>query len=510
MDQAEAYAADEEIEAAKSRIGQTLGGKWRLDSLIGVGGMAAVYAATHKNNLKHVAVKVLHAELQRHETVRMRFLREGYVANKVGHPGAVSAIDDGIDDDGSVYLVMELLNGQSLAQRLDGAGGRLPPREVLTIADGLLDVLAAAHLQNVVHRDLKPDNVFLTDDGTVKVLDFGVARVLDARGEAKTRTGVVMGTPEYMPQEQARGRSELIDGRTDLWAVGAIMWRLLSGRYVHVADTQNEVLLLAMTEPPKPLAEIMPDASPKIAAIVDRALAYEPKDRYSDAESMREAVKEAMASLDVQDAKATRVTSPSSPKAGSAPGDDDDVDDAAATIPVSDFARQKTSPAMGEEQADPLLGRASAPSEPGASDSSPHARAVSMSKPNLWVHTKATPPEPPREPKKRRPLLPIALGVVVLAGAGVGVAYAWPRWHGQSPVASGSSSAANVVGGPAAADDPDADVDGGEDELEADDEDAGASAPSASPGAVKPATNPAAHPAATHPRQHTTKKKKHR
>jgi serine/threonine protein kinase len=506
-DQADA-AIDEEIQAAKSRIGQTLGGKWRLDALIGVGGMAAVYSATHKNNLKNVAVKVLHAELQRHETVRTRFLREGYVANKVGHAGAVSAIDDGIDEDGSVYLVMELLSGKSLAQRLDEAGGKLSPREVLGITDGLLDVLAAAHLQNVVHRDLKPDNVFLTEDGGVKVLDFGVARVLDARGEAKTRTGVVMGTPEYMPQEQARGRSELIDGRTDLWAVGAIVWRLLSGRYVHVADTQNEVLLLAMTEPAKPLSEIMPGVSPKIAEIVDRALAFEPKDRYPDAESMRAAVKEALAALDEQDGKATlaggataaeiaKVSSPSAP--------DDDVDDAAKTIPVSDFARQKTTPATGEVHSDMILGRATAASEPGASDSSP--RAPMTSKPNLWVHTKATPPEPPKEPKKRRPLLPIALGVVVLAGAGVGAAYMWPRWHGDSPVASSSSSGANVVAGPTA-EDPDADVDGGEDDQEAEEEDASTVTPPTTNAARPAAPNPGVHPA-THVRPHT-KKKKHR
>src|SRR5215467_1200056 len=116
---------DAELKAAEARVGQTLAGKWRLDKLLGLGGMAAVYEATHKNNLKSVAVKVLHAELQRNESVRTRFLREGYVANKVGHPGAVSAIDDGVDDDRSVFLVMELLSGKSLAHRVDSQGGTL-------------------------------------------------------------------------------------------------------------------------------------------------------------------------------------------------------------------------------------------------------------------------------------------------------------------------------------------------------------------------------------------------
>ncbi|HEX4475419.1 MAG TPA: serine/threonine-protein kinase, partial [Polyangiaceae bacterium] len=336
---------DEDVKAAEKRIGQTLAGKWRLDKLIGVGGMAAVFEATHKNNLKSVAVKVLHAELQRNEAVRTRFLREGYVANKVGHPGAVSAIDDGVDDSGAVYLVMELLSGKSLAQRTDSQGGRLEQKEVLVVAEGILDVLAAAHAQNVVHRDLKPDNVFLTGDGGVKVLDFGVARVLDT-GEAKTRTGIVMGTPEYMPPEQARGRSEHIDGRSDLWAIGAMMFRLITGRYVHVAETQNEVLLLAMTEHAKPIREVKADVHPKVAQVIDKVLSYEPLDRYQSAEAMRKAIKEALAAIDPP---RTERPPPSVKE------DDGDVDDAAPTIPVSDFAKAKSNPSIPDDSPKPSL-----------------------------------------------------------------------------------------------------------------------------------------------------------
>ena len=441
---------DEDVKAAEKRIGQVLGGKWRLDKLLGVGGMAAVYEATHKNNLKSVAVKVLHAELQRNEAVRTRFLREGYVANKVGHPGAVSAIDDGIDEDGSVFLVMELLNGKSLAQRVDAEGGRLEQKEVLVVAEGILDVLAAAHAQNVVHRDLKPDNVFLTSDGGVKVLDFGVARVLENTGEAKTRTGVVMGTPEYMPPEQARGRSEHIDGRSDLWAVGSMMFRLIAGRYVHVAETQNEVLLLAMTEHAKPIAEAVPAVHPKVAEVIDKVLSYEPLERYQTAEEMRAAVKEALAALDP-------------PKTEKPPAlKDDDIDDAAVTLPVSDFVKAKSNPSF--------------PDEP---------------KPSLWVHTKATPPEPPKPPQKKRALVPILAASGVLALLCVGIAYGVPRLRGDAhPASSGSAS-----GSALAAEDPDASDDDGGDDIEIDDEDAAATPTPTATTTAKPAMT--AKPATT-------------
>ena len=476
---AETAEVDEDVIAAQGRIGQTLGGKWRLDELLGVGGMAAVYAATHKNNLKNVAVKVLHTELQRNEAVRTRFLREGYVANKVGHPGAVAAIDDGVDEkDGAVFLVMELLSGMSLAQRVDEQGGKLGVREVLVVAEGILDVLAAAHAQNVVHRDLKPDNIFLTGDGGVKVLDFGVARVLENTGDAKTRTGVVMGTPEYMPPEQARGRSEHIDGRTDLWAVGAMMFRLVTGRYVHVAETQNEVLLLAMTEPAKKIAEVMPSIHPKVAEVIDRALAYEPLDRFPDAEAMRAAVKEALAAIDVVGAKATLPAPPSSPSPPDA-AEEDEVDDAATTIPVSDFLKAK--------------------SQPSIPDDSP--------KPSLWVHTKATEPEPPKPPRKPRKLLPIAIASGALAALSMGIVWGLPRLRGDgaTPTASASvssSPSALAVGleGDAAADD-----DGGDD-LEADDDLDAAAAQATAP--VPTAKHTAPVHTATHPKTTHHKKKR--
>ncbi len=462
---------DEDVKAAEKRTGQTLAGKWRLDKLIGVGGMAAVYEATHKNNLKSVAVKVLHAELQRNEQVRTRFLREGYVANKVGHPGAVSAIDDGVDESGAVYLVMELLSGKSLAQRTDSQGGKLEQKEVLVVAEGILDVLAAAHAQNVVHRDLKPDNVFLTGDGGVKVLDFGVARVLEPLrdGEAKTRTGIVMGTPEYMPPEQARGRSEHIDGRSDLWAIGAMMFRLITGRYVHVAETQNEVLLLAMTEHAKPIRETKADVHPKVAEVIDKVLSYEPLERYQSAEAMRKAIKEALAAIDP-------------PKTERPPPSvrDDDVDDAAPTIQVSDFAKAKSNP-RGTSSPDP-------------EGDSP--------KPSLWVHTKATPPEPPKPPRKKNALVPILAASGALALLCVGIAYGLPRWRSDAHAAASASASSSAI---ALADDDAGDDDDGGDEIEIDD-DAMVPAPSVTTTA-KPQTT--AKPATTGKPKPKIKRRRH-
>jgi eukaryotic-like serine/threonine-protein kinase len=296
------------VEVASRRIGQLIAGKWRIESLLGSGGMASVYAATHANNRRVAALKVLHREFTASGEMKKRFLREGFIANRIGHPGAVAILDDGVDDDGNVFLVMELLTGGSLAERLRAARNKAPdtgPRrlfdeaEAMRIADGVLDVLAAAHAQGIVHRDLKPDNIFVTEDGTVKVLDFGIARLREPQsdGEAPTRTGVVLGTPQYMPPEQARGRTSLVDERSDLWAVGAILFAMLTGRHVHEAETPNESLLKAMTATAQPIASVLPDVDESVAAIVDRALAFDQAKRYADAHAMQADVREAQAHL---------------------------------------------------------------------------------------------------------------------------------------------------------------------------------------------------------------------
>ena len=280
---------------AQARVGALLNGRWRLDKLVGVGGMAAVYAATHRNT-KRVAIKILHAEISVDENARQRFLREGYAANQVGHRGAVAADDDGLTEDGLAFLVMELLEGETLEERGIRLGGTLEAREVLALMDQALATLAAAHERNIVHRDLKPENLFLTRDGVLKVLDFGIARLEDASGTPSQTRGV-MGTPCFMAPEQARGRWQDVDARTDLWAIGATMFTLLSGRFVHQAETANETLVLAVTERASSLATVVAHAHPALVALVDKALAYERELRYQSAAEFSEALRVAHAAL---------------------------------------------------------------------------------------------------------------------------------------------------------------------------------------------------------------------
>ena len=288
--------ADETVRRAQGRVGTTLNGKWTIDALLGVGGMACVYAATHRN-AKRAAIKVLHPELSFHSDIRARFVREGYVANTVGHPGAVSVLDDDVAQDGAAFIVMELLEGETVLARAERKGGRLSSDDVLSIADQLLDVLVAAHAKGIVHRDIKPENLFLDGSGQLKVLDFGIARLRETNDQSGTRTGSLMGTPSFMPPEQARGLWDQVDARTDLWAVGATMFTLLTGRVVHAANTANEALALAITQRAPSLAAVMPAAPPRLVTLVDRALAYERDDRYSDAAAMQFALRETYAAL---------------------------------------------------------------------------------------------------------------------------------------------------------------------------------------------------------------------
>jgi serine/threonine protein kinase len=279
------------------RLGTVLRGKYRLDSVLGVGGMAVVYAATHRNQ-KRFAVKILHAELSIDGELQQRFLREGYLANTVDHPGAVAVLDDDIAEDGSAFLVMELLEGE-VVERLRDRSGRLAVRAVAAVTDQLLAVLAAAHAKSIVHRDVKPENLFVTRDGTVKVLDFGIARVRDLAGGGPfaTTANLLLGTPAFMAPEQAGGRSSQIDQRTDLWSVGASMFTLLSGRVVHHGETAQQIVVRAATEPASSLAAVMPEADGRLVALVDRALAFDRASRWPSAQSMREALREAHGAL---------------------------------------------------------------------------------------------------------------------------------------------------------------------------------------------------------------------
>jgi serine/threonine-protein kinase len=278
-------------EFEESLVGETLDRQWLLVRVLGHGGMCTVYEARQPDGSR-VAVKILNPALARRPRARARFLREGRVATAVGHPNAVRVLDSHAAD-GRLFLVMELLSGETLRQRCDAAGGRLSAGEVLRVAARVLEVLAAAHAKSIFHRDIKPENVFVTLDGTVKVLDFGIAAVRDEALEEDpiTQSGASLGTPAFMAPEQARGRHALVDARTDLWAVGATMFVCLTGRHVHSdAGTANEALILSATKAPPPLATFCPDIPAAVAQIVDRALALDPAQRWQSADEMRAAI----------------------------------------------------------------------------------------------------------------------------------------------------------------------------------------------------------------------------
>ncbi len=277
---------------AGQRVGRTLCSKYTLEALIGVGGMAAVYKGSHRNGHR-VAIKMLHPAVSASEMLRTRFLREGYAANAVDHPGAVRVLDDDVAEDGSVFLVMELLSGTTMTSLWETLGYRLPLNQTVRLSHQLLDVLASAHVKGIVHRDIKPDNLWVSTDGRLRVLDFGIARMRDGMGASATRTGGIMGTPAFMPREQALGLVKEIDGRTDLWAVGATMFTMLSGRTVHQAETPEGVVVMTATMPAPALASVVPEVPPAVAAVVNQALAFERDHRFPDARAMQAALEQA-------------------------------------------------------------------------------------------------------------------------------------------------------------------------------------------------------------------------
>lgn len=277
-----------------ARVGTTLLGKWTLDAVIGRGGMATVYAATHRNGSR-VAIKILDPTSAGDPDVVQRFMKEGYIGNAVAHPGAVRAFDDGTTEDGTPFLVMELLEGETLHDKLRNlrstSGCFLSPAMAVRIVNAVLDVLSSAHAHGLVHRDIKPENIFVQHDGAVKLLDFGIAR--DERQNFETRNGATFGTPVFMAPEQARGEWNAVDGRTDLWAIGATLFFALTGRMLRRAGTPAEELVAAMSPTP-PVHSMVSGIPSAFAQVLDRALAYDPADRFPNAEAMKRALEAAL------------------------------------------------------------------------------------------------------------------------------------------------------------------------------------------------------------------------
>ena len=271
-------------------IGAVVDGRYRIDELIGEGGMGKVYLAEHVEIGKRVAVKVLHPSYSRMPDLVERFRREARAASKIGHPNIVDVTDSGTTSEGSVYFVMEYLEGVELGAVLDREGSIEAARAV-RITIEMCRALAAAHAVSVIHRDLKPENIFLiTREGSsdfVKVLDFGIAKSTEAeeaRERKLTSPGMAMGTPEYMAPEQAAGKPA--DIRCDVYAVGAILYEMLTGVTPYQGDNFMEVLTKKATIDPLPPVALRPDLPAELSAIVMRAMARNPDDRPANMEAL--------------------------------------------------------------------------------------------------------------------------------------------------------------------------------------------------------------------------------
>jgi len=287
---AESVNAMSEADGPEKRIGTVIKGKWTLDSMLGVGGMAAVYGASHRNG-QRAALKILHMDFARDKVICERFLREGYVSNKIGHPATVAVLDDDKTEDEAPFIVMELLEGYTVRELWKQQGRRMAIPQALKICDDILDCLVACHNLGVIHRDLKPANVFVTHAGVTKVLDFGVAQMRSATAE-RTATGTALGTPAYMSPEQAMGLVDQLDGRADLFSVGAMIHALVTGQRINNGRTENEALIMAATTPVPSVARIAPDLPIELIALIDKALAWDRRNRHSDARDMQTAIRE--------------------------------------------------------------------------------------------------------------------------------------------------------------------------------------------------------------------------
>jgi len=274
--------------ASDIRVGAVLQDTYEITSLLGKGGMGAVFLARHRRLPgRQVAVKVLQNGAGLNPELFARFRREAEIASQLGHPNIVEVFDFDTLPDGTPFLLMEYLRGESLEARLDR--GPLPLAEAFAIVRQIGSALQAAHRAGVVHRDLKPANVFLLPSDTgerVKLLDFGISKILDSQ-TMQTQEAVLMGTPQYMAPEQALGKNSEIDARTDLFALGCIVYEMLSGAPPFAGEGSSivQVIFRIVHTQPEPLASRCPDAPAHVLAAVERALSKDPKDRYPDVAS---------------------------------------------------------------------------------------------------------------------------------------------------------------------------------------------------------------------------------
>jgi eukaryotic-like serine/threonine-protein kinase len=262
--------------------GRVLGGRYRLVSAVARGGMATVWVGDDTLLARRVAVKTLHPELAYDEALRTRFRNEAIAAARLSNPGIVATYDTG-NDDGLGYIVMEFVDGPNLRRILDDQG-RLEVRQTARLGREVASALDAAHRQGIVHRDIKPANVLVPPRGPIKVTDFGIAKA--GMGEL-TRTGTVVGTARYLAPEQLRG--EPVDARTDLYALGLVLYETLAGDLPFHGDTEMAIALARLSTEPAPIRQLRPDTPPGMAHLIMSCLCVDPDGRPPSAQALADA-----------------------------------------------------------------------------------------------------------------------------------------------------------------------------------------------------------------------------
>jgi serine/threonine-protein kinase len=274
-------------EGGKDLVGSVVAERYHIQKKLGEGGMGQVYLAEHVKMGRRCAIKIMAQSMMNDPDAISRFNREAANASRISHPNVCAIYDFGETNDGLIYLAMEYIEGQSLSGLLDEGGPMSLPRAAGIIAQ-CADALQAAHDLGIVHRDLKPDNIMvITSRGrdTVKVVDFGIAKATDpkASGQKVTRTGLVVGTPEYMSPEQLSG--DTVDGRSDLYSLALVFYRMLTGKLPFEADSAQETMIKRLTDDPLPLSQARPDLRfpSSLQAVISRALARTPPERFASA-----------------------------------------------------------------------------------------------------------------------------------------------------------------------------------------------------------------------------------
>jgi serine/threonine-protein kinase len=270
-------------------VGALFAQKFRVDKLLGEGGMGRVYRATQLSLDKVICLKVLRRELAGDPETQARFEREAKAASRLNHPHSIQIIDFGTAENGALYIAMEMVTGQDLQQVMQN---QFPLSEdrIRHIMSQVLDALSEAHAQKIIHRDLKPENImvgtFRGDHDYVKVLDFGIAQIQDGSANKLTKAGLVCGTPEYMSPEQARG--EELDARSDLYSAGIILYQMAVGKLPFQAETPMGFVSKHLVETPKPAHDVRPQVSIPLSDLIARALSKDRKDRPANAIAMRD------------------------------------------------------------------------------------------------------------------------------------------------------------------------------------------------------------------------------